>query len=165
MVEGHVPQGVGVQVPPSAHTDESLAREIMDTKAVFPTPEWIEATKVKFNNDEQYARIAKKWEGDLRVVIESDERYHEDLWLYWDLWHGKCRDAYIEDQSSTKTPALIVKSSYSNFIKILSGEVGTMQALMTRMVSVHGSMALIMRNVPTVLDFVRCCQDVTESWM
>jgi putative sterol carrier protein len=165
MVEGHVPQGVGVQVPPSAHTDVRIERVIMSVKAVFPTPEWIDATKKKFNTDEQYAQIARNWEGDLRVIIEPDDRYPQTLWLYWDLWHGKCRDAYIEDQASTIKPALVVKSPYSNFIKVLSGEVGTMQALMTRMVSLQGSMALIMRNVPTVLDFVRCCQEVTESWV
>lgn len=137
----------------------------MNATAVFPTPEWMQATKDKFNTDKQYAQIARNWEGDLRVVIEPDDAFHESMWLYWDLWHGKCREAYIEDQSSTKKPALVVKSPYSNFIKVLSGEVGTMQALMTRMVSLQGSMALIMRNVPTVLDFVRCCQEVTESWM
>jgi hypothetical protein len=40
-----------------------------------------------------------------------------------------------------------------------------MQALMTRMLSVKGSMTLVMRNVPTVLDFVRCCQEVTKGWL
>jgi hypothetical protein len=28
---------------------------------------------------------------------------------------------------------------------------------------VHGNMALMMRNVPTVLDFVRCAQEVTDE--
>jgi hypothetical protein len=43
--------------------------------------------------------------------------------------------------------------------------VGVMQALMTRMVSIQGSMAYMMRNVPTIIDFVRCCQEVTHSWI
>jgi len=136
----------------------------MNAKAIFPTAEWMQATVEKFNTDEQYARIAKNWEADLRVVVEPDDQYPETLWLYWDLWHGKCREAYFEDQSSTKQPALIVQSSYSNFIKVLSGEVGVIHALMTRMVALRGSMALVMRNVPTVIDFVRCVQEVTEGW-
>jgi hypothetical protein len=28
---------------------------------------------------------------------------------------------------------------------------------------VAGSMAVMMRNIPTVLDFVRCCREVTTS--
>lgn len=134
-------------------------------KAKFPSPEWVLATKEKFNTDEQYARIAKNWEGDLRLILEPDNSFPETIWLYWDLWHGKCRDAYVEDQSSERKPALIIIAPYSQFIKVLSGEVGVMQALMGRMVTVKGSMVLIMRNVPTVLEFVHCCQEVTSSWM
>jgi len=129
----------------------------------FPNAEWIEALKDKLNTDEQYAQIARKWEGDMRFEIEPDNSFKESMWIYFDLWHGKCRDAYIEDQFSTKDPAFILKAPYGNFIKILSGEVGPMQALMTRMLSVRGSMAVFMRNVPTVLDFVRCCQEVTNK--
>ena len=136
----------------------------MDNKAIFPSHKWMQASMEKFNTDEKYAQIARNWEGDLRVVLEPDESLKETLWLYWDLWHGKCREAYIEDQTSTRTPALVIKAPYKNFIKILSGEVNVMQALMGRMVGVRGNMMLIMRNVPTVIDFVRCCQDVTQGW-
>jgi putative sterol carrier protein len=137
----------------------------MNDTAIFPTQEWLLATKEKMNSDENYAQIAKNWEGDLRIILEPEGALKESVWLYWDLWHGKCRDAYVEDQNSTQTPALIIKAPYGNFVKILSGEVKVMQALMGRMLSVRGSMLLIMRNVPTVVDFVRCCQQVTHSWI
>jgi putative sterol carrier protein len=133
--------------------------------ATFPSTEWMLAIKEKLNTDEHYAQIAKNWEGDLRIVIEPEGALHETMWLYFDLWHGKCRDAYLEEQSSSINPAFVLNSSYPNIIKILSGQVGVMQALMTRMLGIHGSMAYMMRNVPTVLDFVRCCQDVTHSWI
>jgi putative sterol carrier protein len=131
----------------------------------FPSAEWMQVIKYKLNNDEKYAQIAKNWEGDLRLIIEPDTSLTEIIWLYFDLWHGTCRDAFIEDQTSTKKPVFILIAPYGNYIKILSGEVGAMQALMTRMVSVRGSMTYMMRNVPTVLDFVRCCQEVTHSWI
>jgi putative sterol carrier protein len=133
--------------------------------ATFPSAEWMQATKDKFNTDEKYAKIARNWEGDLRIILEPDNTLQETMWLYWDLWHGTCREALLEDQPSPKTPAFILKASYGNIIKVLSGEVGTMQALMTRMLTIRGSMAYIVRNVPTVLDFVRCCQEVTQSWI
>ncbi len=137
----------------------------MVSSAIFPTADWIQETKEKLNTDPQYSEIAKYWEGDLRVILQPEGNLAETVWLYWDLWHGKCRDAYIEQQTSTKIPALVITSPYGNFIKILSGEVGVMHALMTRMLGVKGSMVLIMRNVPTVLDFVRCCKEVTDSWI
>jgi hypothetical protein len=33
-----------------------------------------------------------------------------------------------------------------------------MQAMLTRRLQVSGNMAYILRNVPVVLDFVRCCR-------
>jgi len=137
----------------------------MNDIQIFPSEEWMQAIKEKLNSDEQYGRIAKNWEGDLRFVLESDDKLHETMRLYFDLWHGKCRDAYIEELTSPKIPAFILKAPYGNFVKVLSGKVAPMQALMTRMLSVHGSMAYMMRNVPTVLNFVRCCQEVTHSWI
>lgn len=133
-------------------------------KAIFPTSEWMQATKEKFNSDQKYAQVASNWEGDLRVILEPDGPIQEPIWLYWDLWHGMCREAYVEDQSSTRSPALVIKAPYQKFVKILSGEIGVMQALMGRIVKVHGDMIIIMRNVPTVLDFVRCCKEATTSW-
>jgi putative sterol carrier protein len=140
-------------------------RNYMDKKAIFPSAEYVEAIKEKLNTDERYAKIAQNWEGDMRLILEPDGSLHETMWLYLDLWHGKCRDAFIEDQTSTKTPSLILTAPYGNFVKLLSGEIGPMQALMTRKLSVQGSMAYLMRNVPTVLDFVRCCQEITDSWI
>jgi putative sterol carrier protein len=40
-----------------------------------------------------------------------------------------------------------------------------MQALMTRKLHVQGNMATLMRNVPTVLDFVRCAREVTDAFV
>jgi putative sterol carrier protein len=133
--------------------------------AIFPSAEWMQVIMEKLNTDDHYAQVAKNWEGDMRIVIEPDKAIPEEMWLYFDLWHGKCRDAFVEEKLSSKNPAFILKGSYPNIIKILSGQVGVVQALMTRMLSVHGSMATLMRNVPTVLDFVRCCQEVTHSWI
>jgi hypothetical protein len=37
-----------------------------------------------------------------------------------------------------------------------------MQAMITRKLRVQGSMAYMMRNVPVVLDFVRCAREITN---
>jgi hypothetical protein len=40
-----------------------------------------------------------------------------------------------------------------------------MQAMITRKLQVKGSMPYMMRNVPTVLEFVRCARDVTDNYL
>jgi len=131
--------------------------------AIFPTPEWLEKLGEKLNADEQYARIAKNWEGDMLVVIEPGGPLKEQLLYYLDLWHGKCRRTAVLKNLSEAKPAFVLKATYDNIARIMKGELDPMQAMLTRKLQVQGSMAYMMRNVPTVLDFVRCCRDVTTN--
>lgn len=133
--------------------------------AKFPSEEWVLALDEKLNTDEQYARIARNWEGDLMFVVEPGGALAERMEFYLDLWHGKCRQAVISDGSQAFSPAITLKSAYPNFLKVLLGEWEPMQALMTRKLSVQGSMVLLMKNIPVVLDFVRCAREVTDSYV
>jgi putative sterol carrier protein len=131
--------------------------------AQFPTADWVQALVDKINSDEHYAQVARNWEGDMRYIIEPSGPITEPVWIYLDLWHGKCRKAFIEPRDSELKPAFILKAPYENLKRVLNGEIDPMTALMTRKISVQGSMMVLMRNVPTILDFVRCCRDVTDS--
>jgi len=131
--------------------------------AIFPSPEWLEKLGEKLNADEQYARIAKNWEGDMCVVIEPSGPLTEQLLYYLDLWHGKCRKTEILKDLSSVQPKFVLTATYDNISRIMKGELDPMQAMMTRKLQVQGSMVYMMRNVPTVLDFVRCCRDVTTE--
>jgi putative sterol carrier protein len=133
--------------------------------AQFPSTEWVQAAMVKLNSDARYQAVAKNWEGDMRFVIEPGGALAEPVWIYLDLWHGKCRDAFIENPATAdKKPAFTLKASYENMTRILKGELDPMQAMMTRKLAVQGNMAVLMRSVPVVLDFVRCVRAVTDSF-
>jgi putative sterol carrier protein len=131
--------------------------------AKFPSPEWLKELDVKLNTDEHYAKIASKWEGDMCVVIEPNGPLHETLYYYLDLWHGKCRKVEILKDLSSVQPKYVLTAAYDNISRIMKGELDPMQAMMTRKLQVHGSLSYMMRNVPVVLDFVRCCRDVTTE--
>jgi putative sterol carrier protein len=128
----------------------------------FPSAEWLQALKEKLNSDERYARIASKWEGDLMFHIEPDGHFTETQYFYLDLWHGKCRGAFIPEETKLLDykPVFVLKAPFGNFIRLLRGELDPMQAMITRKLKVQGSMAYMMRNVPVVLDFVRCAQEI-----
>ena len=134
----------------------------------FPSQGWVQALITVLNSDARYAHIARNWEGDLVIAVEPDEdgqsnnSQAEVVRIYLDLWHGKCRGGYlIEDGKAMAPPAKYVMTApRSNFLRILSGELDAMQAMLTRRLRVDGSMAYLLRNVPTVLDFVRCARRV-----
>jgi putative sterol carrier protein len=131
--------------------------------AIFPSPEWLQALNDKLNSDERYAQIARNWEGDMCVVIEPSSPLTERQFYYLDLWHGKCRKTEILKDLSSVKPKYVLTAPYDNISRIMKGELDPMQAMMTRKLQVHGSMAYMMRNVPTVLDFVRCAREVTTE--
>ena len=132
--------------------------------AVFPSAEWLMGLEAKLNSDERYADIAKNWEGDLLFFIEPEGSLKEQLTFYLDLWHGTCRKVeYKPSPESHPNPVFTLTASYNNITAILSGKMNPMTAMMTSKLKVKGSMGYMMRNVPTVLDFVRVAQDATTE--
>jgi putative sterol carrier protein len=117
----------------------------------------------KLNSDARYAQIARNWEGDMVVFVEAGGPLKEAMIFYFDLWHGKCRKTDLLPEVGNLKPAFLLTATYENIAKIMTGKLDPMQAMMTRKLHVQGSMAYMMRNVPTVLDFVRCAREVTTE--
>jgi len=132
--------------------------------AIFPSEEWLKGLEQKINSDERYAEVAKNWEGDLFFHIEPEGNLKENLTFYIDLWHGKCRKVeYKPDPSAYPKPAFIMTASYNDITSVLTGKMNPMTAMMTSKLKVKGSMGYMMRNVPTVLDFVRVANEATTE--
>ncbi len=131
----------------------------------FPSEDWLRVLVEVLNSDERYAKVAKNWEGDMTVVIEpedGDERQDLPVAVYLDLWHGKCRSTQFIDLKKDKIPdaAFTLRARIDHIEQLFTGRLDPIQAMMTRRLRVEGNMAYMLRNVPTVLDFVRCCKKV-----
>lgn len=132
--------------------------------AQFPSEEWLRGLEEKLNSDEKYAQIAKKWEGDLIFLVEPDGNLKEQLTFYLDLWHGACRSVdYDPGLEKYPDPVFRLTAKYNNIAAILTGKLDPMTAMMTNKLKVKGNLGYMMRNVPTVLDFVRCAREVTSD--
>jgi putative sterol carrier protein len=132
--------------------------------AMFPSAEWLLDLEHKLNTDDRYGEIARTWEGDLFFFIEPTGNLTEQLTFYLDLWHGKCRGSeYAADPAKYPKPTFVLRATYHNITEILTGRQSPMTAMMTSRLKVHGNLGYMMRNVPTVLDFVRCASEVTTE--
>jgi putative sterol carrier protein len=131
---------------------------------IFPSEEWLKGLEVKINSDERYRDIARNWEGDLLFFIEPEGNLKERLTFYLDLWHGACRKVVFNPKPEDyPKPTFTLTANYKNITAILTGALNPMTAMMTSKLKVNGSMGYMMRNVPTVLDFVRVAQSVTTE--
>ena len=122
-----------------------------------PSPEWVVEFEKQINTSDAYANAAKTWEGDITLVIEGGPG------IYLDLWHGKCRGVAALNDPAEKQSAFLLSATYENIKRIMTGKLDPMQAMLTRKLTVKGNMAVMMRSVPTVLDFVRCARDITTE--
>ncbi len=131
--------------------------------AIFPSEDWVNELCAKLNGDERYAKIASNWEGDIVFDIEPSGALELPTKIYIDLWHGKCRQAVLINGVADRAVTFNLQAPFDNFVRILLNELDPMQAMLTRKLKVQGSMAYMMRNVPVVLDFVRCAQEITHE--
>jgi putative sterol carrier protein len=134
--------------------------------AIFPSEEWLKGLEEKLNSDARYREIAKTWEGDLFFYIEPEGNLKERLTFYLDLWHGTCRKIeYNPSVEAHPNPTFNLSAAYKDITSILTGKLNPMTAMMTSKLKVKGSMSYMMRNVPTILDFVRVAQEATSEIM
>ncbi len=132
--------------------------------AIFPSADWLDALCSKLNDDAHYSHVAKNWEGDLVFDIQPEGRLKAAVGMYLDLWHGKCRRVeYHEEAAALGAARFVLRSPYNNFAAILQGKLDPMTAMLTSKLRVTGSLGYMMRNVPTVLDFVRCAREITAE--
>lgn len=132
--------------------------------AIFPSEEWLKGLEAKVNSDAQYREIAKNWEGDVFFVIEPAGNLEERLTFYLDLWHGTCRKVEYKPQlDAYPNPTFSLTATYTDITSILTGKLNPMTAMMTSKLKVKGNFGYMMRNVPTVLDFVRVAQTATTE--
>ena len=130
----------------------------------FPSDEWVKAFKDVLNSDAEYAAVARNWEGDIMFVVEPDGVFSKPVCMYMDLWHGECRDARELANPAEKKVAFTLSAPFPVFARIVQGSLDPMQAMMTRQLKVNGSMVYMMKNVPTVLTFVKCTQKVDSEF-
>jgi putative sterol carrier protein len=136
----------------------------VQVSAKFPSSKWLQGLMEKLNSDEKYAKIARAWEGDLLFLIDPEGSLTQQLTFYLDLWHGTCRKVdFNPAQETYPEPVFELRASYSNITAILTGKLDPMTAMLTNKLKIKGNLGYMMRNVPTVLDFVRCAREVTSK--
>ncbi len=127
----------------------------------FPSQDWADTLKDILNQDERYAEVARDWEGELLITIEMQDETQspQAMTFFLDLWHGKCRQARLLNDSDPMPDARFkLTAPLKRMLDILGGNLDPVHAMMTRQLKVEGSMGYLMRNVPVILDFIRCCR-------
>ncbi|MEM3090995.1 MAG: SCP2 sterol-binding domain-containing protein [Candidatus Bathyarchaeia archaeon] len=134
-------------------------------KFKFPSEEWIRAFKEELNKNKAYEEAAKDWEGDFLFIVTPDEGLDKEMVFYVDLWHGKCRDAYMVPNREAKKAAFVYEGPYSNWKKLIMGQLDPIQSLLMRKFKLSGNMAKVMRYTKAASELVKTASKVPSEFI
>jgi putative sterol carrier protein len=81
-----------------------------------------------------------------------------------DLWHGKCREAYVVADRLEKNAAFVINAPESVWRKVVGKQLDPIQGLMTRQLKLKGDMVKIMKAVKAAKELVECTTRVPTKF-
>ena len=130
----------------------------------FPSDEWIKELSSKLNESESYEKSAKDWEGDFVFIVEPDDAYDGTAYLFLGLYHGKSTDAAMLASEDERESEFVVRAPFSNWRKVIEGELDPIQGMMTRKLRLTGNMMKIVRYPKAAQEIVACCARVETEF-
>ncbi len=130
----------------------------------FPSDAWVKALMEDLNKSEAYAEAAKNWEGDFVFVVEPGGTLAQQAFLYMDLYHGKCREAFEIPNEAARPAVFRMSAPVTTWKKVLTKKLDPIQGLVTGQLKLKGNMAMVMRNVKAAKELVESCTRVETDF-
>jgi putative sterol carrier protein len=122
----------------------------------FATDAWIKRLGDECNRSEAYRQAARNWEGDLYFIVEPEGSLKQPIYMYMDLYHGQCREAFIPEDPAALTPEFSISGPLSAWKELANKKVDPIKLLLTRKFALKGNMAKVMRNAKAAQALVNC---------
>lgn len=113
---------------------------------LFPSLEWATELMARLNADAKFKAVGSRWEGEVNLYIEGAPGAGSQI-IFIDSWHGVCRGVDFSTEEAARPAAFQIKAPLANWQRILSQEIGPIQAMISGQVRVYGNMVYILRNV------------------
>ena len=130
----------------------------------FATNEWIKALQVELNNSPGYQKAAQKWEGDFYFIVTAGDQAAEDIYLYMDLWHGECRDAFKAEDASAKSPEFELRAPIKTWRGVMEKKIDPIKGIVTKQLQMKGPMMKVMKAPKAAIELVEACTRLDTEW-
>ena len=135
---------------------------------VFPSEDWLTEYVEQINSSKEYEEAASSWEGDLSYVFERepDKKVPDDVWVWIDLWHGKCRGAkYAVSQDEGEKARFIIRAPYSRWKEVIRKELDPIKGMMQGKLKLKGDLPTIVRYVKAANELVNIAGSVQTQFV
>ncbi len=115
---------------------------------LFGTQQWLDAFCQAVNQDTDYAKAAKDYEGSMTCISEPEAGVcTEKFVMFFDPYHGSIRQWEMLGDERDKDAAFVLSAPYSVWKQITKGEQDMLRAVMGRKLKVKGKMTHLIRQV------------------
>ncbi|NMC06062.1 MAG: hypothetical protein GYA24_12675, partial [Candidatus Lokiarchaeota archaeon] len=98
----------------------------------FNTQAWADEFARCLNNNPNYEKSAKMWEGALVLEFKAEEKkLASDIRLWLDLWHGKCRSARFLHDGEDSPHEFTIGAAESVWHNLVTGALDPTKAMMS----------------------------------
>jgi putative sterol carrier protein len=135
---------------------------------VFPSEEWLTDYVARINSSKEYEEAAASWEGDLSYVFERepDKGVPEDVWVWIDLWHGKCRGAKQGvTQAEGEKAKFIIRAPYSRWKEVIRRELDPIKGMMQGKLKLKGDLPTLVRYNRAATELVNIASSVPTQFV
>ena len=114
---------------------------------VWPSDDWIDAYRELINASSEYREAAHDWEGAVvyHFQAEQDKHLGGDVYGWFDLWHGACREARQVTKEEAAKAEFMVSAPYSIWKQVITKELEPMKAIMQGRLKMQGDLAKAVR--------------------
>jgi putative sterol carrier protein len=130
----------------------------------FPSDAWIKKLAEELNKNEDYKRSASNWEGDFVFVVEPDDGYTDEAYLYLGLYHGDATGAEMMESVDQRQTEYLIRSTYSTWRKVIEGKLDPIQGMMTKQLRLTGNLMMVMRYPKAAQEIVASCAHIPTDW-
>lgn len=132
----------------------------------FPSPEWLEAFKAVIDASDSYKQDSKDWEGDIAIVIEPepDKGVPDEIWGWFDLWHGECREAKIVTVDEGERATYIIRAPYSLWKEVLIGRLDPIKGMIQGKLRLTGDLPTLTQRVEAASALVSLAASIPTTF-
>jgi putative sterol carrier protein len=133
---------------------------------VWPSEEWTADYMKAINESQEYREAAHDWEGSVvyHFQAEPDKGLAEDVYGWFDLWHGECRGGKLISPEEGEKAAFLIRAPYSRWKEVIRKELDPIKGMMQGKLKLKGDLPTIVRYVKASNELVNLAQTVPTEF-
>jgi putative sterol carrier protein len=136
-------------------------------KVQLYSDEWAKAAAGAIAASDSYKQAARTWEGSMVFTLQADPSLGvpENRSVFFDLWHGECRDGRSATGSDLEAATYIISADAYTWQQVMEGKLEPIAGLMRgKLKLARGNMAVLARYVLAAKELVRSATQVDTEF-